>query len=101
MCVADCWLCGVCCAVTMICAFTNARLPYHSSTPAVIDLNEFGLGGAFPSQLAMSRDTVLGEAPSLFELVHQNDPFVKNFLQDPTSIYKTVQDAINGAGVQA
>lgn len=67
----------------------------------MIDVNEFGLSGAFPSQLAMSRDTVLGEAPSLFELVHQNDPFVKNFLQGPTSIYKTVQDAIDGAGVQA
>lgn len=73
----------------------------HPSIHAVIDLDEFGLSGAFPSQLAMSRDTVLREEPSLFELVHQNDPFVKNFLQDPTSIYKVVQDAIDSAGVEA
>lgn len=64
----------------------------------VIDLDEFGLNGVFPSQLARARDTVLGEEPKLFELVHQNDPFVKSFLQDPTSIYKVVQDAIDGAG---
>lgn len=67
----------------------------------MIDLDEFGLNGAFPSQLAMSRDTVLGEEPALFELVHQNDPLVKSFLQDPTSIYKVVQDAIDSAGVGA
>lgn len=48
----------------------------------------------------MSRDTVRSEEPSVFELVHQNDPFVKNFLQDPASIYKAVQDAIDSAGVE-
>jgi hypothetical protein len=64
----------------------------------VIDLDEFGLNGLFPSQLAKARDTVLGEEPKLFELVHQNDPFVKGFLQNPISIYRMVQDAIDGAG---
>ncbi len=63
----------------------------------MIDLNAFGLDGTYPEQLARSRDQVLKEEPDLFDLVHQNNDFVKDFLKDPTSIYKIVQDAIDDA----
>jgi len=69
----------------------------HAHHRAVIDLNAFGLDGTYPEQLARSRDQVLKEEPDLFELVHQNNAFVKDFLKDPTSIYKIVQDAIDDA----
>ena len=61
---------------------TCTRLPF--SVPIVVDLNDWGHNGVEPQQLKDMRQFVQQENPDFYKLVHQDDPLIQKYIDDPT-----------------
>lgn len=78
-----------------VCLQTRTYVRPHNT---VIDLDKFGLNGEAPVAIAEARDRMIEEAPQVWELVTQSDPFIKRVLQDP---FRAAEFASEAFGIDA
>ena len=66
-----------------------------------MDLNDWGHNGIEPPQLGQMRSFVQETNPELYQLVHQDDPLLKKYLDDPTIAIREAKELMQGASADA
>lgn len=69
---------------TLVATGLNASFP---STPlthaAIVDLQQLGWDGVEPSYLRAVRERLISDEPDLWQMIHQDDPLMKDMLENP------------------